>query len=137
MRFIITTIIGILSGVSMYAQTYVDASTLRQPAPTAVVTSNVDGCKFEILGTVDDVNRLFYINKETGEVKLLVQDKYYIIGRQESEDDVTVPGKVNYQLTISSFTVYLLNLNSGVMWYLKSPGLTHYNDRFVLLTEKK
>ena len=58
------------------------------------------------------------------------------MSREASEDDTTVAGKVNYQLVISSSTVYLMNVNTGTLWSLKRQGLTHANDSFVPVNEK-
>ena len=66
----------------------------------------------------------------------LGNEKYVKLSREASEDDTTMAGKVNYQLVMSSSTAYLLNINTGTFWYLKSQGLTHANDSFVLVREK-
>ena len=91
---------------------------------------------YEIVAMADSNVYMFRINKETGEVLFLGNEKFVKLSREASEDDTTMAGKVNYQLVMSSNTVYLLNINTGTIWYLKSPGLTHANDRFVLVREK-
>ena len=91
---------------------------------------------FEVVGRADSDVYMFRINKETGEVLFLGNEKYVKLSREASEDDTTMAGKVNYQLVMSSTTVYLMNVNTGTLWYLKSPGLTHANDSFVLVREK-
>ena len=91
---------------------------------------------FEVVGRADSDVYMFRINKETGEVLFLGNEKYVKLSREASEDDTTVAGKVNYQLMMSSSTVYLMNVNTGTLWYLKSQGLTHANDNFVLVKEK-
>ena len=91
---------------------------------------------YEIVAMADSGFYMFRINKETGEVLFLGNEKFVKLSREASEDDTTVAGKVNYQLVMSSTTVYLMNVNTGTLWYLKSPGLTHANDSFVLVKEK-
>ena len=99
-------------------------------------TFNADGPMYEIVAMADSDVYMFRINKETGEVLFLGNEKFVKLSREASEDDTTMAGKVNYQLVMSSNTVYLLNINTGTIWYLKSQGLTHANDRFVLVREK-
>ena len=91
---------------------------------------------FEIVGRADSDYIILHLNKETGEVKFLGNDKYIRIIRHESSEDVAEAGKVNYQIVMSSNTVYLMNTNTGVTWYLKSTGLSHLNDKFILVREK-
>ena len=98
--------------------------------------SSLDGSMFEIVGRVDTDHIILHLNKETGEVKFLGNDKYIRIIRHESSEDVAEAGKVNYQIVMSSNTVYLMNTNTGVTWYLKSTGLGHLKDKFVLVREK-
>lgn len=91
---------------------------------------------FEIIGRADKANIILHLNKENGEVKFLEGDKYIKIYRQESPEDVSETGKINYQIVLSSHTVYLMNTNTGVTWYLKGSPFTNSKDKFVLLTEK-
>ena len=37
---------------------------------------------------------------------------------------------------MSSTSVYLINLNGGTIWYLKSAVFTHGKDKFVLLKKR-
>ena len=122
---------------SAFAQTSSGiAPSTDHPSPAAAVKSSLDGPMFEVVGRADSDVYMFRINKETGEVLFLGNDKYVKLSREVSEDDTTVAGKVNYQLVMSSTTVYLMNVNTGTLWYLKSQGLTHANDSFVLVKEK-
>ena len=123
--------------VSAFAQTSSGAvSVVEHPSPAAAVKSSLDGPMFEVVGRADSDVYMFRINKETGEVLFLGNEKYVKLSREASEDDTAVAGKVNYQLVMSSTTVYLMNVNTGTLWYLKSQGLTHANDSFVLVKEK-
>ena len=123
--------------VSAFAQTASGTvSVVEHPSPATAVKSSLDGPMYEIVAMADSDVYMFRINKETGEVLFLGNEKYVKLSREASEDDTTVAGKVNYQLVMSSNTVYLLNINTGTIWYLKSQGLTHANDRFVLVREK-
>ena len=122
---------------SAFAQTASGTvSVVEHTSPATAVKSSLDGPMFEVVGRADSDVYMFRINKETGEVLFLGNEKYVKMSREASEDDTTVAGKVNYQLVMSSSTVYLMNVNTGTLWYLKSQGLTHANDSFVLVKEK-
>ena len=137
MRVFISALAGLMLSVSAFAQTASGiAPSTDYPSPAAAVKSSLDGPMFEVVGRADSDVYMFRINKETGEVLFLGNEKYVKLSREASEDDTTVAGKVNYQLVMSSSTVYLMNVNTGTLWYLKSQGLTHANDNFVLVKEK-
>ena len=137
MRVFISALVGLMLSVSAFAQTASGTvSVVEHPSPATAVKSSLDGPMYEIVAMADSDVYMFRINKETGEVLFLGNEKYVKLSREASEDDTTVAGKVNYQLVMSSNTVYLLNINTGTIWYLKSQGLTHANDRFVLVREK-
>ena len=137
MRVFISALVGLMLSASAFAQTSSGiAPSTDYPSPAAAVKSSLDGPMFEVVGRADSDVYMFRINKETGEVLFLGNGKYVKMSREASEDDTTVAGKVNYQLVMSSSTVYLMNVNTGTLWYLKSQGLTHANDSFVLVKEK-
>ena len=137
MRVFLSALVGLMLSVSAFAQTASGTvSVVEHPSPATAVKSSIDGPMYEIVAMADSNVYMFRINKETGEVLFLGNEKYVKLSREASEDDTTVAGKVNYQLVMSSNTVYLLNINTGTIWYLKSQGLTHANDRFVLVREK-
>lgn len=137
MRMFLSALVGLMLSVSAFAQTASGTvSVVEHTSPAAAVKSSLDGPMFEVVGRADSDVYMFRINKETGEVLFLGNEKYVKLSREASEDDTTVAGKVNYQLVMSSSTVYLMNVNTGTLWYLKSPGLTHANDSFVLVKEK-
>ena len=129
--------VGLMLSVSAFAQTASGTvSVVEHPSPATAVKSSLDGPMYEIVAMADSNVCKFRINKETGEVLFLGNEKFVKLGREASEDDTTMAGKVNYQLVMSSNTVYLLNINTGTIWYLKSRGVTHANDSFVLVREK-
>ena len=137
MRVFISALTGLMLSVSAFAQTASGTvSVVEHPSPATAVKSSLDGPMYEIVAMADSDVYMFRINKETGEVLFLGNEKFVKLSREASEDDTTIAGKVNYQLVMSSNTVYLLNINTGTIWYLKSQGLTHANDRFVLVREK-
>ena len=137
MRVFISALVGLMLSASAFAQTSSGiAPSTDYPSSAAAVKSSLDGPMFEVVGRADSDVYMFRINKETGEVLFLGNAKYVKMSREASEDDTTVAGKVNYQLVMSSSTVYLMNVNTGTLWYLKSQGLTHANDSFVLVKEK-
>ena len=133
----LSALVGLMLSVSAFAQTASGTvSVVEHTSPATAVKSSLDGPMFEVVGRADSDVYMFRINKETGEVLFLGNEKYVKMSREASEDDTTVAGKVNYQLVMSSSTVYLMNVNTGTLWYLKSQGLTHANDNFVLVKEK-
>ena len=137
MRVFLSALVGLMLSVSAFAQTASGTvSVVEHTSPATAVKSSLDGPMFEVVGRADSDVYMFRINKETGEVLFLGNEKYVKLSREASEDDTTMAGKVNYQLVMSSNTVYLLNINTGTIWYLKSPGLTRANDSFVLVREK-
>ena len=132
-----SALVGLMLSASAFAQTASGTvSVVEHTSPATAVKSSLDGPMFEVVGRADSDVYMFRINKETGEVLFLGNEKYVKMSREASEDDTTVAGKVNYQLVMSSSTVYLMNVNTGTLWYLKSQGLTHANDSFVLVKEK-
>ena len=137
MRMFLSALVGLMLSVSAFAQTASGTvSVVEHTSPATAVKSSLDGPMFEVVGRADSDVYMFRINKETGEVLFLGNEKYVKLSREASEDDTTMAGKVNYQLVMSSTTVYLMNVNTGTLWYLKSQGLTHANDSFVLVKEK-
>lgn len=137
MRVFISALVGLMLSASAFAQTASGTvSVVEHTSPATAVKSSLDGPMFEVVGRADSDVYMFRINKETGEVLFLGNEKYVKLSREASEDDTTMAGKVNYQLVMSSTTVYLMNVNTGTLWYLKSQGLTHANDSFVLVKEK-
>ena len=137
MRVFISALVGLMLSVSAFAQTASGTvSVVEHPSPATAVKSSLDGPMYEIVAMADSNVYKFRINKETGEVLFLGNEKFVKLSREASEDDTTIAGKVNYQLVMSSNTVYLLNINTGTIWYLKSPGLTRANDSFVLVRER-
>ena len=137
MRVFLSALVGLMLSASAFAQTASGTvSVVEHPSPATAVKSSLDGPMYEIVAMADSNVYMFRINKETGEVLFLGNEKFVKLSREASEDDTTMAGKVNYQLVMSSNTVYLLNINTGTIWYLKSPGLTRANDSFVLVREK-
>ena len=137
MRMFLSALVGLMLSASAFAQTASGTvSVVEHPSPVTAVKSSLDGPMYEIVAKADSDVYMFRINKETGEVLFLGNEKFVKLSREASEDDTTVAGKVNYQLVMSSTTVYLMNVNTGTLWYLKSQGLTHANDNFVLVKEK-
>ena len=137
MRVFLSALVGLMLSASAFAQTASGTvSVVEHTSPATAVKSSLDGPMYEIVAMADSNVYKFRINKETGEVLFLGNEKFVKLSREASEDDTTMAGKVNYQLVMSSNTVYLLNINTGTIWYLKSRGVTHANDRFVLVREK-
>lgn len=110
MKTVSSIIISLFLTTAAVAQTTVNVSS-EQESPVAAVKSSLVGSMFEIIGRADTDHIILHLNKETGEVKFLGNDKYIRIIRQESSEDVAETGKINYQIVMSSNIVYLLNLN--------------------------
>ena len=137
MRVFLSALVGLMLSVSAFAQTGSGTvSVVEHPSPATAVKSSIDGPMYEIVAMADSNVYMFRINNDSVELLFLGNEKYVKLSREASEDDTTMAGKLNYQLVMSSNTVYLLNINTGTIWYLKSQGLTHANDRFVLVREK-
>ena len=136
MKIATSLIIGLLCTLSSFAQTTPDSTPSTSESAAAAVKSSLTGSMYEIVACADNNDLIFFLNKETGEVKYLSFGKYINISRQETPEDVAEAGKINYQLVMSSTSVYLINLNGGTIWYLKSAVFTHGKDKFVLLKKR-
>lgn len=104
------------------------------PVMRCTISTSIDGPKFEMVARPEGQDTPFRLNKETGEVWAFFNDKKYVIGFEESENTVIIPGENNFQLVLTGGTdVYLMNIPSGEVWYLK-PGtiLSYKGARFVL-----
>ena len=85
--------------------------------------TSLDGSRYEIvIPSRDELPSLFKLDKYTGDVwmlpnDLLLPNKLTLLTRVPSENDIAEEGKVNYQLiSVSSSQVYLINLNTGILW---------------------
>ena len=94
-----------------------------------VVKSRPDGERFEILTPRDDTSRTIYrFDKYTGEVWELYSELFRDIElrhipREASEKDLAEEGIVNYQfIATSPSQVYVINLNTGIMWRCYDEG---------------
>ena len=106
-----------------------------------IAKSSHDGPRFEIVTSARVENTsLFKIDKYTGDVWKLPLGAHSLVKctRELTHDDDAEEGKINYQLFfISPTRVYLLNLNTGVMWKYSSSGGFFSNQReFKLLEEQ-
>ncbi len=85
--------------------------------------TSLEGSRFEIvIPTRDNIPSIYKIDKYSGDVwelpnDLVLPHKLTLFTRESSENDIVDEGKVNYQLiAVSSSQVYLVNLNTGVLW---------------------
>ena len=85
--------------------------------------TSLEGSRYEIvIPTRDDIPSLFKLDKYTGDVWVLPNDlvlpnKLTIFTREPSVNDIVKEGMVNYQLiAVSSSQIYLINLNTGILW---------------------
>ena len=85
--------------------------------------TSLEGSRYEIvIPTRDEIPSLFKLDKYTGDVWVLPNDlvfphKLTLFTREPSENDIVKEGMVNYQLiAVSSSEIYLINLNTGILW---------------------
>ncbi len=121
---VLTAMIFSLIGVNANAQestTQNETKTERRVyMPTGI--SSVDGQRFEIVIPRDNCTPYLRIDKETGDVwqlrfNLGSKNCAKAIGRESSEFDIRKEGQNNYQIVAeSAFHIYLMNLNTGLIW---------------------
>ena len=119
------------------------ASESRHEHYYPVTKSRLDGPRFEVLTSMREENSALYkIDKYTGDVwklplSLGESNKLVKCSRELTLHDDAEEGRINYQLIIISPTrVYLLNLNTGVMWECRSSGFFSSRWEFKLLEER-
>ena len=85
--------------------------------------TSLEGSRYEIvIPTRDEIPSLFKLDKYTGDVwelpnDLVLPHKLTLFTREPSEKDIVKEGMVNYQLlAVSSTEIYLVNLNTGILW---------------------
>ena len=85
--------------------------------------TSLEGSRYEIVIPIrDEIPSLFKLDKYTGDVWELPNDfvlphKLILFTREPSENDIVKEGMVNYQLlAVSSTEIYLVNLNTGILW---------------------
>ena len=106
--------------------------------------TSLEGSRYEIvIPTRDNVPSLYKLDKYTGDVwdlpnDLVLPHKLTLFTREPSENDIVEEGKVNYQLiAVSSSQVYLVNLNTGVLWEYTNSLFTRRGNVFRLVEEKE
>ena len=110
----------LLAGLLCFSMFPAVAQTERyQP----VDKTSLEGSRYEIvIPTRDEIPSLFKLDKYTGDVWVLPNDlvlpnKLFLFTREPSENDIVKEGMVNYQLiAVSSSQIYLVNLNTGILW---------------------
>ena len=85
--------------------------------------TSLEGSRYEIvIPTRDEIPSIFKLDKYTGDVwelpnDLVLPHKPTLFTREPSENDIVKEGMVNYQLlAVSSTEIYLVNLNTGILW---------------------
>lgn len=85
--------------------------------------TSLEGSRYEIvIPTRDEIPSIFKLDKYTGDVwelpnDLVLPHKLTLFTREPSENDIVKEGMVNYQLlAVSSTEIYLVNLNTGILW---------------------
>ncbi len=105
--------------------------------------TSLDGSRYEIVvPSRDEIPFLFKLDKYTGDVWMLPNDlvlphKLTLLTRTPSENDIAEDGRVNYQLiSVSSAQVYLINLNTGILWEYTNDLFPRRGNVFRMVEEK-
>lgn len=122
--FVFATMAFALVGTNVNAQENTskdEAKTERRIyMPTGI--SSVDGPRFEVVIPRDNSIPYLRLDKETGEVwqlkvNLGSKNSVKAIAHEPSEFDIRKEGQNNYQIVAESpFHIYLMNLNTGLIW---------------------
>lgn len=138
MKKIISILVAMIIASLVYAQ---EQSSIINDSPEkfpvfGMISTKIGGAPFEMISTHDTAVS-YRINKETGDVWYISVDKFIDIPRDKSEIDTIIVGQTNYQLFINERKmVYLMNINTGAVWY-KTDKMFSNKDCFILLKEMK
>lgn len=121
---VLATMASVLIGVSANAQenTSTDETKTERRIYMPTGISSVDGPRFEVVIPRDNSTPYLRLDKETGEVwqlkvNLGSKNSVKAIAHEPSEFDIQKEGQNNYQIVAeTSFHVYLMNLNTGLVW---------------------
>jgi len=121
---VLATMAFALVGVSASAQenTSDDETTTERRIYMPTGISSVDGPRFEFVIPRDNKTPYLRLDKETGEVwqlkvNLGSKNSVKAIEHEPSEFDIRKEGQNNYQIVAeTAFHVYLMNLNTGLIW---------------------
>ena len=129
-----------LSAIPATAQ---DENEMRSEQYYPVSKSSLEGGRYEIVvPTRNEFPSLFRLDKYTGDVwelpnDLLIPHKLILFTREPDENDLVEEGKVNYQLiAVSSSHLYLINLNTGILWEYSHDLFSRKGNVFRLIEER-
>ena len=140
-RIFFLLVAGILSLAAFSARAQ-DDGPQKMLLYERVVKTSLEGNRFEILVTSnEDIRTIYRFDKATGDLwelsngfRPLTLRKY---SRESDPDDVAGDGDINYQLVaLSSSSLYLINLKTGVMWEKTPDDLFRRNTGFQVLKEQ-
>lgn len=141
---ILATMAFALVGVGANAQENTstdEAKTERRIyMPTGI--SSLDGSRFEVVIPRDNRTPYLRLDKETGEVWQLkvnfgAKNSARAIGHEPSLSDIRKEGQNNYQIVAESSThIYLMNLNTGLIWEFSESIFSGKSAIFQLLEVK-
>ena len=140
-RLFFLLVAGILSLAAFGARAQ-DDGPKKMVLYERVVKTSLEGNRFEILVTSnEDIRTVFRFDKATGDLwelsngfRPLTLRKYT---RESDPDDVAEEGGINYQLVaLSSTSLYLINLKTGVMWEKTPDDLFKKKTNFQLILEQ-
>ena len=131
MKKIITIAIMLLTlSVTLGAQDKKDNQqtthvTVTAPADqqSQTICSSEGGARFEIVTSGISGNKRYRLDKETGEVWIFYgNSNYKVIEREAAAGDDAFENANNYQLYLmgDGSNAYLVNLNTGLIWYYES-----------------
>ena len=140
-RIFFLLVAGILSLAAFSARAQ-DDGPQKMLLYERVVKTSLEGNRFEILVTSnEDIRTIYRFDKATGDLwelsngfRPLTLRKY---SRESDPDDVAGDGDINYQLVaLSSSSLYLINLKTGVMWEKTPDDLFKKKTNFQLILEQ-
>ena len=140
-RFFFLLVAGILSLAAFSARAQ-DDGPKKMLLYERVVKTSLEGNRFEILVTTnEDIRTIFRFDKATGDLwelsngfRPLTLRKYT---RESDPNDVAGDGDINYQLVaLSSSSLYLINLKTGVMWEKTPDDLFKKITNFQIIREQ-
>jgi len=133
----------LLAGLLSFAAMDAFAQDSKSQPISPIARTSTEGGRFEIVVTTDeDISRVTYkVDKYTGTVWELSSGfrplKFIRYTREADPDDLAEEGKVNYQfVALSSSTLFLINLNTGVTWEKTPDDLFKKKTSFQVIREQ-
>jgi hypothetical protein len=136
--FLLLTGLLTFAAVNAYAQD--EKKVIPNYAPLA--STSLEGGRFEMVTTAyEDIPVTYKVDKYTGDVWKLTTGfrplKLIKFTRESDANDIAEEGKVNYQFVArSASTLFLINVNTGVMWEKTPDDLFKEVNAFQIIRER-